>query len=526
MIRGMVERLKRRGMTRSLIASLALGVFVGLFFGERTSILKPVGATYVGLIQMTILPYIMVSLIRGVGSLSMREARQMLGWGGAALAMLWAVSLIVIFIFAQAFPAREGGSFFDPSIVSADVGSMLDAAVPSNVFQAMAENRIPVVVLFCLLVGGALVGMRNKDNMLGLLGVAAEALGRVNGFLVRFTALAVFSMTAVAAGSLTPQEFGQVGGYVIIATAASLVLFFGVLPALIVALTPFGYREVMRVVKDGAIAAFATGKLIVALPILIEQTGALLKERYPEDTDPDEAAEVLYPLGYSFPHAGKLLALLFVPFVAWFVGRPLDWLDYPEMFAAGVAGSFGGPLIALPFLLDRAHLPGDSIELFLVSGIYLGRLSDAVAALHLVAFTLLCASAFKGRIAARRRQLLLGLGAAGGAAVLMALGCSVLLRNDLTIPEDNLAILLRMERLESEVVVSVFKDGEEAPNPAPLHKGETRLDRVERRGVIRVGYREGTRPWAFVNPAGELVGFDIESKSSPRSWTPTISTSR
>jgi len=247
MIRGMADPAKKRAMTRSLIASLALGVFVGLFFGERTSILRPVGAIYVGLIQMTILPYIMVSLIRGVGSLSMREARQMLGWGGAALATLWAASLIVIFIFAQAFPAREGGSFFDPSIVSEGVASVLDRAVPSNLFQAMAENQIPVVVLFCLLVGGALVGMRNKDNLIGLLDVAAEALGRVNGFLVRFTAVAVFSMTAVAAGTLTPQEFGQIGGYVLIATAASLVLFFGVLPALVVSLTPFGYRDVRPV---------------------------------------------------------------------------------------------------------------------------------------------------------------------------------------------------------------------------------------------------------------------------------------
>jgi len=43
-----------------------------------------------------------------------------------------------------------------------------------------------------------------------------------------------------------------------------------------------------------------------------------------------------------------------------------------------------------------------------------------------------------------------------------------------------------------------------------VNDGSTALERIHRRGVLRVGYRADSLPIAFRNEAGRLVGADVE----------------
>ena len=53
-----------------VVIGLLLGVLTSLFLGEWIEGIGVVGTAYVRLLQMTILPYIMVSLVRGFGGLT------------------------------------------------------------------------------------------------------------------------------------------------------------------------------------------------------------------------------------------------------------------------------------------------------------------------------------------------------------------------------------------------------------------------------------------------------------------------
>lgn len=63
--------------TRNILLGLALGVATGLFFGEKAGVLQFVAEGYVRLLQMTVLPYVTVSLIEGIGGLSGAGARRL-----------------------------------------------------------------------------------------------------------------------------------------------------------------------------------------------------------------------------------------------------------------------------------------------------------------------------------------------------------------------------------------------------------------------------------------------------------------
>src|SRR3982750_1504808 len=104
----------RKGLalsTKSLIG-LAAGMALGLFIGERAASLQLVADAYVKLLQMTVLPYITLSLIGGLGALSLAEARR-LGWGiGRLMVGLWGIALLAGFSFPLIVPRLQTASFF------------------------------------------------------------------------------------------------------------------------------------------------------------------------------------------------------------------------------------------------------------------------------------------------------------------------------------------------------------------------------------------------------------------------------
>lgn len=59
---------------------------------------------FIGLLQMTVLPYILVSLIAGIGRLSHHEMRLLGMRGGLFVVLFWAIALAVTVAFMAAFP--------------------------------------------------------------------------------------------------------------------------------------------------------------------------------------------------------------------------------------------------------------------------------------------------------------------------------------------------------------------------------------------------------------------------------------
>lgn len=53
-----------------MIVALVLGAAVGIFFGEMVARMDVIGNGVILLMQMTVFPYIVVSLVGGIGSLS------------------------------------------------------------------------------------------------------------------------------------------------------------------------------------------------------------------------------------------------------------------------------------------------------------------------------------------------------------------------------------------------------------------------------------------------------------------------
>ena len=61
-------------LSTQILTDLAMGLGVGIFLGELVAPLGTVGRAFILLLQMTVLPYVAISLVASLGSLRYQEA--------------------------------------------------------------------------------------------------------------------------------------------------------------------------------------------------------------------------------------------------------------------------------------------------------------------------------------------------------------------------------------------------------------------------------------------------------------------
>ncbi|MGE9289369.1 MAG: cation:dicarboxylate symporter family transporter, partial [Puniceicoccales bacterium] len=380
---------KKLSFTTQVVLGVLLGILVGLFFGESIGGIGVVGTAYVRLLQMTILPYIMVSLIHGFGCLTRQQAVKVAPRLALIMIIFWVTGLSLVMAMPLVFPDRSSANFFNPSVLQhSERPSFLDMFIPANPFEALASGTIPAVVLFSILFGIALMGLKGKDGLLLNINLVTQALTRVTMMVVKITPIGVFAMTASAAGTMDISEFARLQVYFTSYIGGCLFLTFIAFPALVNIFTPFQYRQVLRKYRGALVMAFTTGNLFVVLPLLMEQTKELFLESQ-DNSEGEEYVDILIPVAFNFPNMGKLIALLFVLFGAWFVGSPIPTSTYPSFLATGWLTFFGGIDLALPFMLQLTGLPSDLFSVYSVSGVINGRFATLLACMELISITLI-----------------------------------------------------------------------------------------------------------------------------------------
>jgi len=503
-----LRRLRATSLSARIGAGLLLGIATGLFLGEAADPLRIVANGYVRLLQMTVLPYVMVSLVAGLGSLDVLQARRLLRRAGAVLLALWGIALALVVAMPLAFPDWESASFFSTSLLaSPEPFDFLGLYIPSNPFHALANNVVPSVVFFSGVVGIALMGVPGKQPFLHWLQVVAQALAGVNRFVVRLSPLGLFAIAAQLAGTIRPEELERIQVYLLSYGVFAALLVFWFVPGLVRLVTPIGTRELFAASRDALVTAFLTGELFVVLPMLSEAGALLVRRHAPAQSDTGALAEVLVPASFSLPHAGKLLSLSFVLFAGWFAEAPLEASEYPRFAATGVLSAFGSLNAAIPYLLDLFRIPADAFQLFLASALVNSRVGTAVAAMHTLALATVGAFAMQGGLRLDRARLFRFLAVSCLLVAASVLGLRAGFEHLLAHEYTSDRVLTGMQIIRDGVPTVVQRTPQPPPEDPPL---ASQLARVTARGRLRVGYVVDALPYAFVNARGDLVGFDIE----------------
>ncbi|MEH6610407.1 MAG: cation:dicarboxylase symporter family transporter [Halioglobus sp.] len=497
------------GLSARIFTGLGAGVLAGLFFGELVADLKIIGDIFIALLQITILPYIMVSLIAGFGRMDMAQARRLAVRGTLVLIAIWALALIIIFLGAMAFPDLDTAAFFSSVRTHEPVATnLLELYVPANIFYSLSQNMVPAVVVFSILMGVAFISVEDKSAVLPIFDGLAAALGKINAAMVQLTPYGIFAIAAAAAGTMTIDEVSRVQVYLVTYIALASLITFWIFPGLVAALSGISFREVLSTFKDTLVMAFATGNQFVVLPQIAENCKTLLRRHQLDGKDVESAIDIIVPVSFNFPSLGKLLVLLFVLFAAWFTDTDLDSGDRLVLAFSGIFSLFGSINVAVPYLLDSLRIPADMFQLFLVTGIVVGRFGAMLAALHIIVLSVLGTLALSGRLTLKAGALLRYLLITAASLMVLVLLLRAYFMAFVPETPPRTEVLSNIELMEPRGSGRVLSE-----ISAPAHGMRlegTRVDHILTEGLLQVGYRPNNLPCSFLTPAGKLVGFDVE----------------
>jgi len=489
-----------------VITALVLGISTGIFVGEPAGNLEVLGDIYIRLLQMTVLPYVLVSIIGGLGRLDSTMASRIGLRAVKVILIMWLAVMLTLLLLPLAYPNWQTAGFFSTSMIAEPAAfNFVNLYIPSNIFASLSETIVPAVVLFSLLMGVALIQVKNKETFLTLTTNIGDSLMKVASYVSKLAPLGIFAISAAAAGTLAVEELGRLQVFLWVYIIAAGLLAFVLLPLLIHWSTPFTYREVMSTAGEAVITAVATGTVLVVLPMIIERSKALLAKHNMDCEETDSTVDVLVPTAYSFPSAGSLLGLGFILFSAWYVGSPLGFDDYISFVVMGALTAFGKMAIAVPFLLNFFDLPADQFQLYLLGSVVTARFATGLAALNGFVVTLLVASAVLKKLKWH--------GLMQAIAVHLAITFGVMLATGFALKSLIPYKYEGVKTFESMKPMNISAGIEQYNELSPLsyvEQQKPRMDVILARKSIRIGYYDASLPYAFRNKDNQMVGFDVE----------------
>lgn len=507
------KRFRMPGLSVQVFIALGLGLVAGIFFGEGMLVLQPIGDIFIGLLQMAVWPYIVVSLIGGLGRLTPAQAANLGLRGGAFIVLFWAIALLFVLAFVATFPSWTSATFFTTSIAEpASAFDFVGLYVPSNPFASLANSVLPAVVLFSVAMGFALIPLddEKKQPVLALLDTLTSVFMSIASFVVRLAPLGVLALVGVAAGTMRADEFIRLQVYIYSYVAIALLLSLWVLPGLITVLMPITYRQLMGAAQKALITVFATGSLLVALPLIAEAAKTVLADLGSRSRDALSAVDVTVPINFTLPNVGKLIALAFVPFAGWLTGFEMSTGQYPVFLFSGLFGMFA-EVIALPFLLDLTRIPADTFQLFVALDVSTGRFGQLLGGVHTFALAVLVAAAVTGLLDVQRAALLRYLLITAVLTVVVIGGLRLIY--EYVLPHEyeqderfkSMQLAATTEPVK-RLILETLPPGDNVP-------GQSKLNQIVKRGVLRIGFLEDSLPSVFLNSESELVGMDVDLAS-------------
>jgi len=376
--------MKKIKLHTKIFIGLILGVIVGLIFGEKATIIEPVGTIFLRLITMIVVPLVLVSLMLGTASLG--DIRKLGRIGIKTIVYFTITTMIAISIGLVLANIVNPGYGLNEDVQAelyknyeskAQVGiqkmeekpslkDLLINIVPTNPIKPLIEGNMLQVIFLGLLFGLILTLIKREKSELLI-----KVLEGVNDTIIQVVHIAM-KLAPYGVLALIAAVIGQYGvGILITLLKYSLVVVGGLafytftINSLTVGfLGRINPMHFYKAVKEAMIIAFSTSSSNAALPVsleCVEHIGV-----------PREYSSFIIPLGATINMDGTALYQgVAAVFIAQIYGIPLGLIDQitivlmATLASVGAAGVPAAGIITLAMVLRQIGIPLEGIALIL-----------------------------------------------------------------------------------------------------------------------------------------------------------------
>ncbi len=360
-----------------ILISLILAIPAGYFFKEDIKYITWVGTIFLKLLKLIIVPLILSSIIHGIISIGTNDNLGRLGV--KTISYYLTTSILAIFtglFFVNMIAPGEGmnmtvpQSYTQTDVTDASITDTLMNIVPSNIFSAIAENKMLSVIFISILFGIFInkTNRKTKKVFTTFFEAFNELMMKITMFIMKLTPYGVFSIVAgvvAETSSISAMAEGLLwySGTVIAALAFHFCL---TLPAMVWIIGKVNPIKHLKAMSTPLITAFSTSSSSATLPITINsaENKAGISNKISGFT---------LPLGATVNMDGTALyELVAAMFIAQALGYDISFTD--QLIAVGTAllasiGAAGIPMagiVMLTIILSSIGLPLEGIGIIFI----------------------------------------------------------------------------------------------------------------------------------------------------------------
>ncbi|HBZ11934.1 MAG TPA: dicarboxylate/amino acid:cation symporter [Bacillus bacterium] len=353
-----------------ILAAFILAIIAGIIFGERATVVQPLGDLFLRLIKFIIVPLILSTIVVGVTSAgSMKKLGSL---GGKAIGYFLLTSFIAIalglfagFVFqpgAGVDLAVQGDAVEAPETEGV-IATLLNI-IPTNPVEALTTGAVLQIIFFAIFlgVGISLVGEKALPVQRFFEGLA-EVMYKITGIVMKIVPLGIFGLLAPIVGTYGPSVLMPLIKVIIAMVVAVIVHVALVYSAAVKTFGKMNPYDFFKGIFPAASVAFATCSSSGTLPVTMKNTQENLGVS-------KETSSFVLPLGATINMDGTAIYQgIAVMFIAQYFGVELTMAQIlivalmGTLASIGAAGVPGAGLIMLTMVLTAVNLPLEGIAL-------------------------------------------------------------------------------------------------------------------------------------------------------------------
>ncbi len=337
-----------------VILATVLGVVVGFFFPHFGATLKPLGDAFIKLIRMLLAPIIFGTVVVGIAKMgNLKEVGRVglksLVYFEAVSSLALIIGLVLVNVLRPGVGMNIDVTKLDPKEIASytsaagqHTGGWVDFLlniIPTSVVDAFARGDMLQVILFALLLGVAMSGLREQTRPLfNVIEAALEGLFAVVGMVMRLAPIGAFGAMAFTVGKYGIGTLSSLGQLLVAVYLACALFVFGVL-GVIARAAGFSLWKLLCYIKDEIVIVFATCSTEAVLPrmmVKLENLGCA-----------KPVVGMVLPAGYTFnPDGTSIYLTMAAVFIAQATNTPLTLGDQLTVLFFLLASSKGSAGVA------------------------------------------------------------------------------------------------------------------------------------------------------------------------------------
>lgn len=341
------------------LAAVLFGGLIGYFFPDFMLSIEFIGLIFIHGLKFLVLPLIVAVVITGIaaladtGKLNRSIGKLFLYFGATTLGAI-VIGLIAVLSIQPGYLSGKEGAFIPSSITDLNdlsFSKIISDIIPGNFLAASTEHQVIGLIIFSILIGGALITLSRKGKLVVDFFEGVKLVtSRISGLFIWIAPFGLFSLvgTAFARNYHTEPIYTNLASFSVTILLAIVIHFLVVLPIVLKLMGKQSPVSFYRNLLPAFTTAFGTGSSVATLPVTNECLN--------EGTDIDERATSLaLPLGSIFNLNGSAIYLIVGSiFIAQLFGQDLSILFVLQIILVSLLVSIGGSLIPNSSLLLMA----------------------------------------------------------------------------------------------------------------------------------------------------------------------------